>query len=422
MELNCPVVGIDVAKESSVYCVFSPSGTVHLKPFQVSNDAQGLYSVLETLKKMEETFGSWPILVIESTGHYSSRLVHFFTRNALEVFLINPIISHFIKNSGLRKAKTDKLDSEELARLPFVLDLRKYQPKTEQMANLQILCRTAYHLSEQKVAIINQLVATLDRVWPGFTKVFNNVASKTTLEFLRRYPSPARFLNSQPEKIIRLIMDKSRRGRDFAETKYRLLLDNAKEALLTGIQLEAFFTSIKVYVGGLKQIEEQLDELNHHIKKLSAHIPDVALLESIPGIGENLAPLIVSEIGGIDRFKQAKQLVAYCGVDPSVRQSGNFIGTRNKVTKRGSPFLRRALYIAATVAIRKASNGNCVNPVLRDYYEHKTRAKAKKQALGAIMNKLVHIIFSVLKNRTPFVLITAEEQRARFGKKLLQAA
>lgn len=422
MEINCPVVGIDVAKETSWYCVLSPSGSVHRKPFEVSNCGKGLSSVLAALKKVEETFGSWPILVIESTGHYSARLVQFFTRNALQVILINPIQSHSIKNSGIRKTKTDKLDCEELARLPFILDLRPYEPKTPEMANLQILCRTLHHCSEQKVATLNQLVSVLDQVWFGFTKIFSDISSKTSVELLTHYPSPGSLLSATQESVIRLITTNSRKGQGYAEKKYVLLKQTALEAQFTGIQSEALFTCISVYVNSLKHTMEQIDRLNREIDTLSIYIPDIALLKSIPGLGDNLAPLIAAEIGGIHRFKKAKQLVAYCGVDPSVRQSGNFTGTHNKVTKRGSPYLRRALYIAATVAIRKAPNGNPVNPVLHDYYHEKTKTKAKKQALGAVMNKLLHIIFSVLKNQNPFVLITAEEQRARFKQKLALVA
>lgn len=124
--------------------------------------------------------------------------------------------------------------------------------------------------------------------------------------------------------------------------------------------------------------------------------------------------MIASEIGDINRFKNAKQLVAYCGIDPTVRQSGSFTGTRNRLTKRGSPYLRKALYIAATVAIRQDKAENCVNPVLHAYYQQNIQSKAKKQALGAVMNKLARIVFSVLSNRQPFTLITPEEQVIRY--------
>lgn len=422
MHIDRPVVGVDVAKESSHYCVLSPSGSVHIKPFERSNYAKGLASVLVTLKKVEETFGSWPILVIESTGHYSSRLIHFFIRNNLEVFLINPIQSHSIKNSGIRKAKTDKMDCEELARLPFMLKLRRFEPGSNDLANLQILCRTLHHLSEQKVVTENQLAACLDQIWPGFTRVFKNVSAKTALEFLSIYHSPAMLLTAPQDDVIALIRDSSRRGQAFARKKHELLRETAREAEMIGIRLEAVATCVNIYVGNLKHIKDQMDKLKAAINDLTIKIPEIALLKSIPGLGDNLAPMIAAEIGGISRFSKSKQLVAYCGVDPSVRQSGNFIGTHNKVTKRGSPYLRRAIYIAAVVAVRQDAKGKCVNPVLNDYYQQKIRSKPKKQALGAVMNKLLRIIFSVLKNQKPFVLITAEEQKALYRQEQLKVA
>ncbi|WP_371364587.1 IS110 family transposase [Sporomusa rhizae] len=157
-------------------------------------------------------------------------------------------------------------------------------------------------------------------------------------------------------------------------------------------------------------MDAQIKVIDGEINKWAEQLPEIALLKSIPGIGETLAPLILGEVGDIMRFSNAKQLVAYCGIDPSVRQSGNFVGTRNKVTKRGSPFLRRALYVAATTAIRKSPNGSLVNSVIYEYYKKKIESKPKKQALGAVMNKLLRIIFSVLKNKQSFCLITPEQQ------------
>jgi transposase len=134
-----------------------------------------------------------------------------------------------------------------------------------------------------------------------------------------------------------------------------------------------------------------------------------SLSATIPGIGAKIATVLAAEIGDIKRFQNYKQLVAYCGIDPRVFQSGNFTATKNKLTRRGSPFLRRGLYLAATVAIRKDSKGNMVNPVIYEYYQNKIQSKARKQALGAIMNKLTRIIFSVLKHQKAFELPVVED-------------
>lgn len=423
MKVESPMVGIDVAKDYSFYAVVAPDGSSRGKPFELSNDPKGLADALQRLKKEEEALGAKPEIVLESTGHYSSRLVNFFTRHGFTVILVNPLQFHSIKASAIRKVKTDRIDCEELARLPFKLDnLTKYKPRSDELTNLQFLCRTMHHLSEQRVTILNQLVSVLDQAWPGLTSVFKNPASRTALCFLNTYVSPTAFLVAERAEVLNLFRSCSKCSWKAAEARYQEIYQIATADPAASIQSEALFTGISIYTELLIKFNDEIERLKQSIKDLSDTVPSVCLLKTIPGIGDNLAAMIAAEIGDVGNFKKAGQLAAYCGVDPSVRESGNFIGTKNRITKRGSPYVRRALYIAATVAIRKGSNGTCVNPVLRDYYERKTASKAKKQVLGAIMNKLVKIIFSVLKNQKPFILITPEEQKVLHNQKVSLAA
>lgn len=117
---------------------------------------------------------------------------------------------------------------------------------------------------------------------------------------------------------------------------------------------------------------------------------------TIPGIGPVLAAAILGEIGDISRFPTGAKLVAYAGIDPTVRQSGQFNGTRNRMSKRGSPHLRRAIWLAASTA-------TTYNPILRDFYEQK-RAEGKHPmaATGAVARKLTYIIHAVLRDRKPY--------------------
>lgn len=410
MKTDTPVVGVDVAKDFSYYAVLSPDGKVYLKSFKVLNTREGLDFALTEIKKVEKQFGSKPAFVLESTGHYSNRIVHFFLENDLKVYLINPLLSHSIKNSTVRKVKTDKLDAEEIARIFFYMDLIEFQRMDRNLENLKVLTRTYHQFSQQKTASINQLTAIIDQVMPSFVKVFKSISCKTALELLLHYPSPVSIVSASKEAVIGLIKTTSRGSIEYASNKYKLLLESAREGIDTGILLEAYEQIIMVHAKHLKNIDDQLDTITKGIEALGINIPEVQLLQSIPGIGPTLAPVIAAEIGNIARFKSSKQLIAYCGIDPSVKQSGKFLGTKNKFTKRGSIYIRKALYIAATVAIRKNPNGSYANKVIYDYYQKKIQSKAKKQALGAIMNKLVRIIYSVLKNQRPFLLITPEEQ------------
>jgi len=186
--------------------------------------------------------------------------------------------------------------------------------------------------------------------------------------------------------------------------------------------ITGYLSTIQRYASIVQFLNSEIKVLDSQIGELSSQLPEVALLTSIPGIGDTLAPLLLGEIGDIERFINAKQLVAFSGIDPTVRQSGNYVGTKNKVTKRGSPFIRHALYIAATTSVRKASKGSQVNSVIYDYYTRKIETKTKKQALGVVMNKLIRIIFSVLKNKQPFTLITPNLQVELYQKARQKAA
>lgn len=114
-------------------------------------------------------------------------------------------------------------------------------------------------------------------------------------------------------------------------------------------------------------------------------------------------------MGNFSAFQKPNELVAYFGIDPSVKQSGKFEGTQNKMSKRGSRFLKRVLYTSALANIRKNRSGELNNPVLYEYYQKKQVSKPKKVALGAVMHKLVSIIFAVLRDKKPFELRTPEE-------------
>jgi hypothetical protein len=280
----------------------------------------------------------------------------------------------------------------------------------EQITNLKVLARTRCHLVEQRITSKNQLQAAIEQVAPLFPNVLNP-GSLTALTLVNKFPSPAEWLKKSNRKIIMTMLEiLPRRGKLYAQNKYEALLSCAQDAEVTGIWIAGFFSTIQRYASIVQFLDAEIKVVDDQIEELSAQLPEITLLTSIPGIGDTLASLLLGEIGDIDRFTNAKQLVAFSGIDPTVRQSGNYVGTKNKVTKRGSPFLRHALYIAATTSVRKESKGSQVNSVIYEYYKRKIETKTKKQSLGAVMNKLLRIIFSVLKNKQPFRLITSDQQ------------
>ncbi|EGO61776.1 IS110 family transposase, partial [Acetonema longum] len=320
------------------------------------------------------------------------------------------------------KVKTDRVDAVELARLLFVHEFQPTAMPKESLLNLKVLTRTRGQIVKQRSHFLNQLQGAIEQIAPLFPNVLNP-GSLTALNLLTQLPTPGQWLEKENQStILTLVKTLSRHGQSYAQKTYANLLACAEDAQVTGLSLGSYGITVQQYATIILALDEQIKVLDKHIQIVSDTLPDIHLLLSIPGIGRTLAAIILGEIGDIGRFSRAKQLVAFSGIDPAVKQSGKFVGTRNKVTKRGSPFLRYALYLAATTSIRKAVKKAQVNPVLYEYYQKKLESKTKKQALGAIMNKLLRIIYSVLKNQRPFQLISPQQQVQMYKERLSKAA
>ena len=170
--------------------------------------------------------------------------------------------------------------------------------------------------------------------------------------------------------------------------------------------------NLLTYLTIIENIETQIQLQKQRIEEMAQHYPQIKLLMSIPGIGPILSATILGEIGNFNRFTKLAQLVAFAGIDPSVKQSGKFNSSRNRMSKRGSRLLRRALYLAACCAIKRNRAGLLVNPYLHQYYQKKlAEGKAKKVALGACMHKITAYIFATLRNSKKFSLIDPNKHK-----------
>jgi transposase len=235
----------------------------------------------------------------------------------------------------------------------------------------------------------------LDQVFPEYAKLFSDTFGKSSLEILKEYSTPEEFLNVDTDYLAQTlaIASKGRLGLSKAEQ----IQDAAANSFGIKLALDTFSFQIKQLIEQIKFIEEHIVQLEEQIsillKKLDTPI------ETIPGIGPVLGAIILSEIGDITRFKDASKLVAFAGIDPTVKQSGEFMGTKNKMSKRGSPYLRRAIWLAANVA-------SFNDPVLSAYYNKKRQeGKHHFTAIGAVSRKLLYIIHAVLRSNKPYTPI-----------------
>ena len=144
-------------------------------------------------------------------------------------------------------------------------------------------------------------------------------------------------------------------------------------------------------------LENQVEELEEFIKEKFSRFDNQ--LTSIVGIGTTLAASLFSEIGDINRFDAPDKLAAFAGIDPSVKQSGEFNGTKCRMSKRGSPYLRRTFWLAAVAGIR-------FNPAFKAIYDKKrAQGKAHAIALSVVMRKICNIVFVILKTNKPYEIV-----------------
>jgi transposase len=421
-----PIAGIDVGKFFSEMAVLSPSNVV-IARMRINHDSiTDVKRAIELLRKTEKDFDSRPFVVMESTGHYHKILFHSLCKSGFEVSVINPIQTDSIKNIGIRKVKNDKVDARKVALLYRFQELRVTNIASEDTECLKSLCRQYYNLNDELTVYKNRLTSIVDQVMLNFKDVFSDICCKTAIAVLEEYPTPAHIIKANRRKLVSLIQKTSHKDIKWSTKKYELLILKAKEFEPLSISNTANVAMLNIYISMVKNLQENVDKILIAIKELIANdmskdMPAMALtidlLQSITGIGVLTAATIVAEIGNFSSFPKPSKLAAYFGLDPSVKQSGQFTGTRNKMSKRGSSLLRRVLFMIALANISTKRDKKPSNPVLLEFYNQKCKSKPKMVALGAVMHKLVYYIFAVLRDKKPYQLRCPEEHAKKLFEK-----
>ena len=398
--------------------MLAPTGELIRKPFRIDHNPRGFHKLLDILKKEEERLNRKPIYFVESTGIFHLPLFFFLKSNDLKGFVLNPLCVHSTKNFDLRKVKNDNKDSEAIARLAKYQDVKVSIVPEPQILVLRMMTREYYSLSDMLTEMKNKLCTDLYLLFPGFLDAFSGTLGKTALAVLKNYPSPRAVQEADTEALTLLISKTSRKGFDWASKKLSLLRDCSQLASSMPSEFSLLDAKIRLHISNIENMQISLDGVEVHLHTMieSKQFPAIAkrnieLLDEIPGIGFLTAATLIAEIGDVTLFNSPKALTAFFGIDPSVQQSGKFNGDRNKISKRGTRLGRRVLFTAAMSSIRTARNGKEINPVLRDFYTAKCVSKKKKVALVAVMHKLLHYIFAVLRDQKPFEVRKPEDHK-----------
>lgn len=393
-------VGIDVGKRNHEACFLNGDGQEIARSLRFANNQGGMRLLLDRLQGLDGP----ATIALEASGHYWLGLQRGLEGQGLCVQVVNPLQTQALRTLGVRKTKTDRRDAFVLADLVRIGRARPNYVPDDVMLQLRELTRFRWGLADQIGDAKRRLLAVLDRVFPEFADQFSDPFGASARELLSRGATAADFaaLDLDLDDLTTLLEQASRKrfGRDKAQAIQRSAAGSLGLAALgPAARLE-----IQSLLAQIALIETQVSELDDAIAELMKSTEQY--LTTIPGVGPVLAASILAEVGDIDRFPRPSALVAYAGIDPSVFASGQFEGTRQHISKRGSPYLRRALYLATHSAHLR-------NPDLDAYLQRKlSEGKSYKQALVATSHKLLTRIYTVLKEGRPFEVHYSPGQEA----------
>lgn len=385
------IIGIDIGKNKHEATLIDEKGNIIGKSIKFENSTAGFNKLISNINNYNISNDKF-VFSMEATGHYWLALFSKLVESDYNVQVINPIQTDACRKFYIRETKNDSKDSFLIAQVTRFNGYSKTTLPDEVMISLKELTRFRTFLVDDISDYKRKATVVLDKIFPEYTQIFSDTFGKTSKEILTKYPLPKDILNEDLESLAK-VLSTSSKGR-LGYSKAEQLQNLAKESFCIKFATEALVMEIKSILSTIEHLQNQVSKLDEKIAVLLRSLGTT--IETIPGIGPILGAIIVSEIGDINRFSHASKLVAYAGIDPTVKQSGEFNATKNRMSKRGTPYLRRALWTASIVA---AFN----DPNLHEYYlKKKNEGKHHGTIIGAIARKLIYRIFIVLKDNIPY--------------------
>jgi len=386
------IIGIDIGKHYHQATVIDETGQILGGSLRFTNTSSGAELLLKRIASVNQE-GLPLIFGLEATGHYWLALYSYLIEKGYHVVVLNPYQSDAFRKVYLSSVKTDKEDAFLIADILRFGSSSQTKLAEEKLLALRNLSRFRLTLNQQITDSKRRVITILDQVFPEFESCFSDIFGKTGRSLLKKYPTPEEMEAVSVRKLTNII-SKLSKGR-FKNEKAQEVITKAKTSFGITLALDSLTLQLKILLETLEFTESQLKIVDDQINPL---IDDGCVLLTLPGVGKTIAASILSEIGDIKRFKTSSQLVSFAGINPTVRQSGNFLGNKNHMSKKGSPYLRLALWQAAITSSR-------FNPVLKEYYSLKIKeGKNHMTVIGAVARKLTGIIFAMLRDQTAFTV------------------
>ena len=377
-------LGIDVSKDKHDCCILSQDGELLSKPFSVPNSRQGfekLFSLVSSFENNPENVKAG----LEATGHYSFAILGYLLEKGVTCFVFNPLHTNLYRKAvSLRKTKTDKVDSKTIAlMLLSSVGLKPYSKALYHNEQLKSLSRYRFSKVRERAVLKQQLARLVNILFPELEKLVPSLHLSSVYALLEQFPGASYVANAHLTKLTNLLFSSSR-GHYKKETAIQIR--NASVSSV-GCIMPAKSLELKHTVALIRVLSEEIEEIETEIKKLmdELHSP----ITSIPGISYRMAAMILSEIGDFSNFDSPDKILAFAGLSPSTYQSGKLDNAYSHMEKRGSRYLRYALYTATSYV--------CVWDKSFAVYLHKKISEGKHYyvAISHAIKKLVRLIYAL---------------------------
>ncbi len=375
-------VGIDVAKDKHDCFIMNSEGEVLFNAFTVSNNKTGFEELYQKIKSCSVNLSNIKV-VLEATGHYSYNILGYLIDKGLPTFVINPLHTNlYRKTLSLRKTKTDKVDARTIAMMLMSdVDLKSYSDILYHNEELKSLTRYRFDKIQERAKLKQSVSRLVNILFPELEKLVPSVHITSVYKLLSEYPGASYVASAHLTKLTNLLKEASK-GR-YDKEKAIIIRDAAKNSI--GSVMSAKSLELKHTINLIQELSLQIDEVETEIKSIMDSIDSPIL--TIPGISYRMGAVIIAEIGDFNKFDSPDKILAYAGLSPSTYQSGQLLSSHSKMEKRGSRYLRYALFKAAKFVCHWDSTFKA--------YLNKKRAEGKHYnvAISHAAKKLVRVIF-----------------------------
>ena len=384
-------VGIDVAKDKHDCFITNFDGEVLFKAFTIANNLDGFNDLYQKIVSVTEDITKVKV-GLEATGHYSYNLLGYLIDKSLPTYVINPLHTNLYRKSlSLRQTKTDKVDARTIASILMSdVNLKSYSDISYHNEELKSLTRYRFDKVQERAKLKTSVSRLVCILFPELEKLVPSLHMASVYALLSEFPSAHSVASAHLTRLTNLLSESSRGryGKDTAIT----FRESARNSI--GSNMPAKSLELKHTIKLIQELTSEIDEIETKIKSIMDEINSPIL--TIPGISYSMGAMILAEIGDFSRFDSADKILAYAGMSPSTYQSGQLDNCYSHMEKRGSRYLRYALYNATKYVCHWDESFGA--------YLAKKRSEGKHYnvALSHATKKLVRTIYAMEKSRQTY--------------------